>query len=108
MEHRQLDLGVCFNALSYAYNTDMERSTNNSPFPMALIRSPLRPWLLLADAGRLHPQIPETSQQNMCTLLQAFVLGVSKEMSMGMKKKQARYKQHSDLWMQNISILHTG
>lgn len=93
--------------LTYAYNTELHRSTNTSMYRLVLIPLPTGPLLLRADSDRLLLSKLETSPQQMRALLQARILPRQNKTDAHLWKSQARFKTRlGPQSTRNITLSH--
>lgn len=77
---------------TYTCNTQVNRSTNTSPYNLLLIRLQPEPSVVQADSDRLCSQQPEPSQQQMHATLQARILELRNKTGTHLQKLQAKFK----------------
>lgn len=92
---------------TYSYNTQVQGSTNRSPYSLVLMLLPLGPSLLRADSERLLPPQPEASQQQIRAIAQARTLALRDETGVHLGKSQARCTYNHDR-IRETPTFHTG
>lgn len=106
MPEHQRDWDDFVQSLTYAYNTQVHRSTENSPYSQVLNRLPRRQSLVRADWKWLHLPKQEATQQYTRGFKIASSPNVTKRVQIS-QKKQARYKRDYNRQVRKTQAFYT-
>lgn len=94
-EH-QRNWDIYVQPLTYAYNNQVHRCTNTSPYSLFLSRHPPGPSLLRATTDTPITGKSESSPQMIRRTIQAHILALRAKVDAHLRKSQARYKRDYD------------